>query len=119
MRIVLRIYPVATRLLIIPMFESGCGDHDIARTDFVEGEVRVYGLGGGIVASVSDPNAQLGDRLLPFLYDACLITTHGRGMLFKGEERPEDDAGPIYLPGVARDDRLRRRAARTFTEIQL
>lgn len=72
-------------------------DHDIARSEFVQGEVRVYGLAGAIVASVSDPTSQVGEPLLPVLYDAKLITMHSRGMLFKGEERPQGDAGPAYI----------------------
>lgn len=34
--------------------------HDIQRADFVEGELRVYGLAGVIVASVSNPDSQVG-----------------------------------------------------------
>ncbi|MGG7604619.1 hypothetical protein [Massilia sp. BKSP1R2A-1] len=71
--------------------------HDIQRADYVEGEVRVYGLAGAIVASVSKPDSQVGDSLLPVLYDAKLVSMHGTGMLFKGEERPQGDAGPAYI----------------------
>ncbi len=71
--------------------------HDIHRADYVEGEVRVYGLAGTIVASVSKPDSQVGDPLLPVLYDARLVSMHGTGMLFKGEERPQGDAGPAYI----------------------
>jgi hypothetical protein len=31
------------------------------------------------------------------LYDARLVTMHGNKMLFKGEERPQGDAGPAYV----------------------
>jgi hypothetical protein len=71
--------------------------HDIQRAGYVEGEVRVYGLAGAIVASVSKPDSQVGDPLLPALYDAKLVSMHGTGMLFKGEERPQGDAGPAYI----------------------
>lgn len=72
-------------------------DHEISRLQPVEGEVRVFGLAGVIVASVSNPNSQVGDPLLPLLYDARLITMHGHGMLIKGEERPQGDTGPSYI----------------------
>jgi len=72
-------------------------DHDIARSEYVQGEVRVYGLAGTIVANVSAPDSQVADPLLPQLYDAKLVTMHGHGMLFKGEERPQGDAGPAYI----------------------
>ena len=72
-------------------------DHDIARSEYIEGEVRVYVLAGVIMANVSDPNSQVGEPLLPALYDAKLVTMHGHGMLFRGEERPQGDAGPAYI----------------------
>ncbi|SFD83036.1 hypothetical protein SAMN05216204_1403 [Massilia yuzhufengensis] len=59
--------------------------------------MRVYGLGGTIVASVTASNSQTGEPLLPVLYDARLTTMHGTKMLFKGEERPQGDAGPAYI----------------------
>ena len=71
--------------------------HDIQRSEFIAGEVRVYGLAGAIVANVSSPDSQVGDPLLPPLYDAKLVTMHGHGMLFRGEERPQGDAGPAYI----------------------
>lgn len=71
--------------------------HDIQRADYVEGELRVYGLAGVIVASVSKPDSQVGEPLIPLLYDAKLISAHGNGMLFKGEERPQGDAGPAFI----------------------
>ena len=72
-------------------------NHEIARAGFAEGEVRVYGLAGVIVACVTAPDSQVGDPLIPLLYDAKLISMHGTGMLFKGEERPQGDAGPAYI----------------------
>ncbi len=72
-------------------------NHDIARSEFVEGEVRVYGLAGVIVACVTKADSQVGDPLIPLLYDAKLVSMHDRGMLFKGEERPQGDAGPAYI----------------------
>lgn len=71
--------------------------HDIGRSEYVEGEVRVYSLAGVIVASVSNPDSQVGGSLLPDLYDAKLVTMNEHGMLFKGEERPQGDTGPAYI----------------------
>jgi hypothetical protein len=72
-------------------------DREIGAAQPTEGEVRVYGLGNSIVASVSDRNAQVGAPLLPDLYEVRLITMNGAGMLLKGEERPQGDTGPAYV----------------------
>lgn len=72
-------------------------NHDIQRAEYAEGEVRVYSLAGTIVACVTKADSQVGDMLLPLLYDAKLVSMHDRGMLFKGEERPQGDAGPAYI----------------------
>lgn len=72
-------------------------DHDIGRAPFVEGEVTLAGLGSTLVLTVVDPNSQVGSSLLPQLYDARLITMTQHKMLFKGEERPQGDAGPAYV----------------------
>ncbi|WP_225239684.1 hypothetical protein [Massilia hydrophila] len=72
-------------------------DLDIGRSDFVQGEVRVYGMAGVIMASVTNADSQVGASLLPDLYHARLITMHGHGMLLYGEERPQGDAGPSYV----------------------
>ncbi len=72
-------------------------DQQIAAALPVEGEMRVYGMGGAIQASVTDPNSQVGDPLIPILYEAKLTTMHGPGMLLKGEERPQGDKGPAYV----------------------
>lgn len=71
--------------------------HDIQRADYVTGEVRVYGQAGVIVACVTSADSQLGDPMIPLLYDAKLISMHNQGMLFKGEERPQGDGGPAYI----------------------
>ena len=72
-------------------------DREISQATFAEGAVRVYGLGAGIVATVTDPASQVGDPLLPILYEAKLTTMTDGGMLLKGEERPQGDAGPAYV----------------------
>lgn len=72
-------------------------DHQIASAVPVEGELLVYGMGGSIQATVTDPASQVGDPLIPILYEAKLTTMHGAGMLLKGEERPQGDKGPAYI----------------------
>lgn len=72
-------------------------DHQIAAAVPVEGELRVYGMGGAIQASLTDPHSQVGDPLIPILHEARLTTMHGPGMLLKGEERPQGDKGPAYV----------------------
>ncbi len=62
----------------------------------VEGELRVYGLGGAIQATLTDPNSQVAEPLL-LLHEVKLTTMHGAGMLLKGEERPQGDKGPAYI----------------------
>ncbi|WP_208280574.1 hypothetical protein [Massilia oculi] len=62
----------------------------------VEGELRVYGMGGAIQATITDPNSQVAEPLL-LLHEAKLTTMHGPGMLLKGEERPQGDKGPAYV----------------------
>jgi hypothetical protein len=72
-------------------------DHDIGRAHPVEGEVSLAGLGTTLVLEVRDPNSQVSQSLFPKLYDARLISMHGSKMLFKGEERPQGDAGPAFI----------------------
>lgn len=72
-------------------------DREIGQIQFVEGAVRVYGLGGCIVASVTDASSQVGDPLIPLLYEARLTTMTDAGMLLKGEERPQGESGPAYV----------------------
>lgn len=71
-------------------------DHDIARAEYVQGELTLAGLGATNVLTVTDPNSQVGASLFPSLYDARLVTMHGTKMLFKGEERPQGDQEPAY-----------------------
>lgn len=72
-------------------------DLDIGRAQPVEGEVTVAGLGPTLVAQVRDPSSQVGTGLLPQLYEARLISMHSGKMLFRGEERPQGEAGPAYV----------------------
>jgi hypothetical protein len=72
-------------------------DRDIAQAPFVQGDVRVFGVGGSTVAEVTDPNSQVGESLFPRLYDARLIGMQSTKLLFKGEERPQGDGGPAYV----------------------
>lgn len=72
-------------------------DQDIARSQYVEGEIVLAGLRDTLVLTVSDPNSTVGSSLLPQLFEARLTTMHGSKMLFKGEERPQGDAGPAFV----------------------
>lgn len=72
-------------------------DREIGAVQAVAGEIRVYGVGSSVLANVTDPNSQVGDPLLPTLYEVRLTTMHGPGMLLKGEERPEGGTGPAYV----------------------
>ena len=72
-------------------------DREIGASLATEGELKVYGVGSAIQANVTDPNSQVGDPLLPTLYEARITTMHGLSMLLKGEERPQGDAGPAYV----------------------
>jgi hypothetical protein len=72
-------------------------DREIGQAPFVEGEVRVFGLGAEIVASVNDPASQVGEPLIPPLYNVDLTTMTDVGMLLRGEERPQGDEGPAYI----------------------
>ena len=72
-------------------------DRDIGQAPFVEGAVRVYKLGASIVATVTDPSSQVGDPLIPVLYEAKLRTMTDGGMLLRGEKRLQGDTGPAYI----------------------
>ena len=72
-------------------------DQDIARSEFVEGDVKLSGLNDTMVLTVSDPNSTVGASLFPQLFEARLITMHGNKMLFKGEERLQGDTGPAFV----------------------
>ncbi len=72
-------------------------DQQIAAALPVEGELRVYGMGGAIEATVTDPASQVGGPLIPILHEAKLTTMHGTSMLLKGEERPVADKGQSYV----------------------
>lgn len=70
---------------------------DIARAEYVAGELTLAGLGTTTLLTLKDPNSQIGDSLLPDLYEVRMTTMHGNKMLFKGEERPQGDAGPAIV----------------------
>nr|WP_314540171.1 hypothetical protein [uncultured Massilia sp.] len=72
-------------------------DREIAQAPFVEGELKLVGLAMSYILEVTDPTSQVGQSLFPTLYDARLVTMHGDGMLFKGEERPQGEGGPAYV----------------------
>ena len=49
-------------------------DQQIAAALPVEGQVWVYGIGGVILAALSDPACQVGDPLIPILHEGRLTT---------------------------------------------
>jgi len=72
-------------------------DREIGAAQPVAGELRIFGLSSSTVASITDPNSQVGEPSLPILHEARVTTMHGAGMLLKGEERPEGETGPAYV----------------------
>lgn len=71
-------------------------NQEIATDDGVAGELTLASVGAVYQLNLNDPNSSVHAPLLPVLYEARLITLHGDKMLFKGEERPQGDAGPAY-----------------------
>ena len=72
-------------------------DREIGQAPHVEGALTLFALRSSYVLEVKNPASQVGPSLFPSLYDVRLVTMHGGGMLFKGEERPQGDAGPAYV----------------------
>jgi len=72
-------------------------DREIGAASAVEGNLTLAMVGTTLVLEVKPVNSQVGAPLLPVLYDARLTTMHSNGMLFKGEDRPDGDAGPAYV----------------------
>jgi hypothetical protein len=72
-------------------------DREISQSSFVQGELTLAALASTYVLDVKDPSSQVGDSLFPRLYEARLVTMHGDKMLFRGEERPQGEAGPAYV----------------------
>lgn len=72
-------------------------NREVAQASYVEGYLTLVGIKGTYVLEVYRPNSQVGPSLFPALYEAKLITMHDGGMLFKGEERPDGDAGPAFV----------------------
>jgi hypothetical protein len=60
------------------------------------GELTVAAVGASYQANLNDADSSVSAPLFPILHDMRLTTLHGEGMLFKGEERPQGDAGPAY-----------------------
>lgn len=72
-------------------------DREISAALVTEGALTLAMIGGTLVLEVKPLNSQVGESLLPCLYDARLTTMHSGGMLFKGEERPQGNEGPAYV----------------------
>jgi hypothetical protein len=72
-------------------------NREIAQAPYVEGALTLFGLQNTFVLEVKAANSQVGPSLFPTLYETRLISMHGGGMLFKGEERPQGEDGPAYV----------------------
>jgi hypothetical protein len=72
-------------------------NQEIAADDGKVGELTLASVGPSYQLNLNDPDSSVHVPLYPVLHDAKLTTMHGEGMLFKGEERPQGDAGPAYV----------------------
>lgn len=72
-------------------------DHEIAADQGKTGELTLAMVGGAYQLNINDPNSSVHAPLLPVLFEARLTTMHGDKMLFKGEERPQGDAGLAFV----------------------
>jgi hypothetical protein len=70
---------------------------EIAADDGRVGELTLAMCGQSYELNLNDPASSVAAPLFPLLYEARLTTMHGDKMLFKGEQRPEGDAGPAYV----------------------
>jgi hypothetical protein len=70
---------------------------DIAADDGRVGELTLASVGPSWQLNLNDADSSASAPLYPLLHDARLTTMHGDSMLFKGEQRPEGDAGPAYV----------------------
>jgi hypothetical protein len=72
-------------------------DRDIANAPFAEGDLVMANLAGTMLLEVKNRNSTSGEPLIPTLYEPRITGMHGNKMMFKGEERPQGDAGPAYV----------------------
>lgn len=72
-------------------------DHEIAADQGKTGELTLAMVGPAYQLNLNDPSSSVHAPLLPVLYEAKLTTMGGERMLFKGEERPQGDAGPAFV----------------------
>ena len=72
-------------------------NHEISADEGKVGELTLASVGPSYQLNLNAPDSSVSAPLFPILHDAKLITMHGEGMLFKGEERPQGDAGPAYV----------------------
>jgi hypothetical protein len=70
---------------------------EIAADEGKIGELTLALVGPSYQLNLNDPASSVHAPLLPLLYEARLTTMHGDKMLFKGEERPQGEAGPVYV----------------------
>lgn len=72
-------------------------NEDIAADLGLVGELTLAMVGAAYQLNLNDPHSSVHAPLFPVLFEAKLTTMHGDKMLFKGEERPQGDAGPAFV----------------------
>lgn len=74
-------------------------ERDLANEAGYTGDLTVYRVGGHFVASLQEPgNSRPDGKLLPPLYEACLVGLGGERMTLRGFQRPSsDESSPAYL----------------------
>lgn len=70
---------------------------EIAADEGKVGELTFALVGAAYQLNINAPDSSVHAPLLPLLCDARLTTMHGEKMLFKGEERPQGEDGPVYV----------------------
>jgi hypothetical protein len=72
-------------------------DREISADEGKVGDLTLAMVAGSYQLNLNDPQSSQHAPLYPILYEARLVTMHGEGMLFRGEERPQGEAGPAYV----------------------
>lgn len=72
-------------------------NRDISQAPFIAGDLALSALRSSYVLTLRQPNTQAQEGIIAALWDARVVTMHGDGMLFRGEERPQGDDGPAYV----------------------
>jgi hypothetical protein len=72
-------------------------DREISQAPYLEGDLTLAALRSSYVLEVRRPESQNSTGVVAALWEARLVTMHGDGMLFRGEERPQGDDGPAFV----------------------